>query len=620
MAGIGKQLLLMLMLGFGCAVAQETLAPLRYPAPADPKAGAFLSLPFFDDFSDTALSATQWRHRGSLVNQGYAPLPPTIGMVTLDAFDDQGRLYPTETEQLFTADTLESQPIRLDSVFSPFSRSLSPQDSVYLSFFYLPGGGYGNMWERIGDCPETQDSLILEFYNPASQAWQRVWCHQGCSADTLFAHTGRYWQFCDIAITDSDFFHSNFQFRFRNYCSLDNSTKKGLLGNADQWNIDYVLLDLNRRQNDTASRDIAFVCPPASLLQNYQSMPARQFNASEMSQSLPVTITNRYSQQLAANYGYQILSADGRLLHSYDGGFENVPIFWPNDNYQASAPHANAPLSFVLPVDPEEPSSFTLLHGIREGVSGDIHTQNDTIRRTQHFDNYYAYDDGTPENGYGITSTSSRVRLACRFDLNVPDTLTALQLYFNHTLHEQNGDIRFYITVWDDADGHPGNIIYKDQQRRSPQFDGFNRFVRYNLEEPLLCEGTIYVGLEQTTADFLNLGFDRNNDASSRTFYLTSADWQTSILRGALMLRPCFGERATVGISQPTVEKPHVALRGNCISVTLRQPAPVSIYNILGQCVYHHAAQAQHLSPQLPAGIYIIKSNNYAPVKIVVGH
>lgn len=42
---------------------------------------------------------------------------------------------------------------------------------------------------------------------------------------------------------------------------------------------------------------------------------------------------------------------------------------------------------------------LTIEHGVREGVRG-MPPQNDTIRFTQVFDNYYAYDDGTPENGY----------------------------------------------------------------------------------------------------------------------------------------------------------------------------------------------------------------------------
>ena len=159
--------ILLLLLCSSALVAQEALSTLCRPEMPERKGNdSVLVLPFFDDFSIATRSTNQWHLGGAFVNQGYAPLPPTIGMATLDAFKADGTLYPTAASQLFTGDTLTSRPIRLDSLFQPYTRPLSAGDSVYLSFFYLPGGGYGNMWERIGDTPENQDSLILE--SPAS--------------------------------------------------------------------------------------------------------------------------------------------------------------------------------------------------------------------------------------------------------------------------------------------------------------------------------------------------------------------------------------------------------------------------------------------------------------------
>ena len=172
--------------------AQEVLMPVRHqPMPVAKDAPEVLTLPFFDDFSNVSLSQRLWQVEGTFVNDGYAPLPPTLGMATLDAFDAAGYLYPTATGQLFSCDTLASLPIRLDSVFTPYQRALSAEDSIYLSFFYLPGGGYGNMWERVGDTPEGSDSLVLEFYDATEGTWNQVWAIGGCSADTLCAHTGR---------------------------------------------------------------------------------------------------------------------------------------------------------------------------------------------------------------------------------------------------------------------------------------------------------------------------------------------------------------------------------------------------------------------------------------------
>lgn len=626
MAGTGNMrkffLIVSIVLLGSPLVAQEVLLPLCRPAQLPAKAEKPVVLPFFDDFSKPALSNTLWTLGGTFVNQGYAPLPPTVGMATLDAFDAQGRLYPTEQGQLAPGDTLLSLPIRLDSLFKPYSRSLTPADSLYLSFFYIPGGGYGNMWERVGDVPESQDSLILEFYDPQDDSWNRVWTMQGCSADTLFAHTGSYWQFVDIPILESKYFRPDFRFRFRNLCSLDNINKNGILSNADQWNIDYVSLNSNRHSNDTAARDVAFVNPAPSLLKGYQSMPARQFTPSELRDSLPLTIVNRYTEELATNYGYTIVDNQGQTIHTYDGGFENTPVYWRDNTYQTAPAHARPPLNCSLPVNPADaPVVFTVVHGLREGVSGDNHTQNDTIVFTQTFDNYYAYDDGTPENGYGITSTTPAVRLACRFKLNTDDTLTALYLYFNQTFANQNSNIRFYITVWDDNDGHPGNVIYRDSERRRPAFNGFNRYVRYLLEEPVLCTGTVYIGFEQTSSDYINLGFDRNNNASQHIFYLTGTEWQTSILSGALMLRPAFGHRATLDVKPTFGSEAKVYALGQRIVVETDTPQPVAIYNLKGQCLYRTAAASAPTrcsSQPLPAGLYLVRVGLTSTHKIIV--
>lgn len=600
--------------------SQEVMLPVRHCPPSAPKdAPTVLSLPFFDDFSSNTISNARWQIGGTFINDGYAPLPPTRGMATLDAFDADGRLYPTATEQLFPCDTLASLPIRLDSIFEPYPRALSGADSVYLSFFYLPGGGYGNMWERVGDTPESSDSLVLEFYDATNDIWNRVWSTSGCEADTLYAHTGRYWQFKDICISDPQYFNVGFRFRFRNYCSLTNLNKAGMISNADQWNVDYVFLNAGRRQGDTTSRDVAFVLPAPSMLKSYQAMPARQFSASDMKDCVGLTIANLFSEELATDFHYHIFNENGVEVYNYDGGYENIPVFWRGLQYQTSAAHAQPPVAYVFPVSGDNPTTFSIVHHVREGVSGDIHTQNDSTTFLQVFDNYYSYDDGTPENGYGITSTSSRVNIAYRFRLNVEDTMTALYLYFNRTLNDESSDVRFAITVWDDADGVPGNIIYQDANRRRPLFDGFNRYVRYVLEEPVVCNGIIYVGFEQFSPDYINLGFDRNNDASNEILYLTNTNWQTSILRGALMMRPYFGHRATLDVQSVAEAHNFKAYTiGSTLYVETATPQSIQVYNTLGRLIYTQSATTRLHLPNLPSGLYMVRVGNQLAKKVLV--
>lgn len=539
----------------GSASAQEVLAPLsaasRLPRA---KQGDTLriEIPFFDDFADYEGQpcARRWLTTQAYINKDYGPKPPTVGMATLDALDANGDLYPQASTNLFGADTLASQRIRLDSVTGAAAHRLQPADSLRLSFYYLPGGWYGNAWELVGDAPGAEDSLFLEFYDADADRWDVVWATGGFDADTAGRPSRWPWNYVSVKIDDPRYLTDRFQFRFRNYASLDANPKSGIAGNCDHWNLDYILLDRNRHVADSFFRDVAFVEKAPSLLKHYQAMPARQYAASDMATSLSLTIVNRYNQTLASNYGYRVYNENGQQVGNYDGGFENVVPFFPGGQYQGMAVHSTPPVGFSLPAM-SAPTTYQVVHVVREGVSGDSRSGNDTIVFTQRFDNYYAYDDGVPENGYGLTSTSSHQWLACRYDLRKADTLTAVDLYFNRTRGAENEDITFRLCVWSCQDGMPGALIHEDVSRQMPQFDGLNRFHRYAFDNPVIVTDTCFVGFEQLSNGYINLGFDRGNDARPWTYYRTGNAWCQSILKGAVMMRPLFGSAALVNVAEP---------------------------------------------------------------------
>lgn len=583
--------------------AQEVLLPLQRTAPATKavkqSSNQVIALPFFDDFAAGSTPSALWEQGGVTVGTGYGELPPTVGMATLDALGPDGALYPQASTSPFPADTLCSLTIRLDS--------FSPADSLVLSFFYLPGGGSGNLWERIGDTPDDEDSIFLDLYRPADSSWQTVWGRGGISIDTLMVHTGTAWQYVAIAITDSAYFDSTFRFRFRNRCSLESTTKLGMSGNCDQWNIDYVLLDTARSVTATPYwRDVAFVSPAPSMLGNYQAMPARQFRAAEQAANLNMTITNLFGSELATHYGYCIIGPNGDTVHSYDGGFENAPV----GGYQTIATHATPPfVGFTFPEDGVQ-RIYTVLHTVSEGVGGDSRPQNDTVRFNQVFSDYYAYDDGGAENGYGLTSTASRVYLAYRFDLNSEDTLTAVDMWFNNTYNDENEAIQFYITLWQaDAEGHPGTVLYRDSQRRHPVSS--TQFQTYVLESPTVLSGSIFVGFEQVGNSFINLGFDRNTQSADRIWYLTSTEWQQSILRGSLMLRPRFGQAATIGIGDVECEGRQLKIYPNPASDMVQisgmpEGSHIVIYDLYGRPIISTVDYQIPIS-DLPTGLYILR-------------
>lgn len=619
---VKKTFIVIILLAQWVASAQEILLPLEcMPIKKQllvKQSEASVALPFFDDFASLGLSSTLWCTTGGVtVGQDVSPLAPTIGVATLDAIGSDGLLYPSANTQGFYADTLCSRPIRLDS--------LSVGDSVVFSFYWLPGGGFGNLWERVGDTPDQNDSLYLDFYSPVDSSWTTVWSVGGIDVDSLIAHTGNSWQYVSIALTNPIWFDSTFRFRFRNTASLEDSPKAGKSGNCDYWHLDYIVLDKNRNTTTSGlSHDVAFAAPAPSMLNHYRAMPFRQYSADDMAANLSLTITNLYNSTLASHYTYQVIGSDGTPVSSYDGGFENIDPHYPDGGYQTVSTHATPPVESAFP-EMNASTTYTVLHIVKEGTSGDEFPNNDTVRYTQVFDNYYAYDDGTSENGYGLTSTASQLYLAYRFDLNQTDTLTAVDIFFNSTLDGQNETIPFYITVWNQEDGHPGTEIYRDEARRYPQAGSFHRYI---LEHPVILDNTIYVGFVQLGNNFINLGFDRSLNTSDRIWYLTGTEWQHSILSGSLLLRPCFGTAAMAGLDDVQHEHAQLAVSPNPTSSLLHiehlQPGSlIELFNSHGHRCLSSNATPIDVRP-LPSGLYLLRvttpQGESNIIKIIIQH
>lgn len=548
------------------------------------------------------------------VANGWGLYPPTVGVAALDAVDENGNLYQ-HVSSSFPSDTLLSATIRLDSLFSPFPSALTPADSLYFSFYYMPGGRQGENGGRIGDIPEPQDSLALDFYVKSADRWTTVWSSPGISPDDLYSQTGSYWQRVMIPVTDTLYFTDSFRFRFRNICSLDPATTPGIIANSDQWYLDCVYFDKNRTSDDSCERDVAFVHPALSLLTNYCSMPARHYRRSEMATNTATLITNRYSLPVASHYEYWVISEYGDTLHHYDGGFENAPSYPATGVYQTNGYHATPVVDYAFPADGAK-TSYRIVHVVKEGIGGDKFPHNDTTVFLQVFDDYFAYDDGTAENGYGLTSTSSNVFLAYAFQLNEPDTLLSVRMYFNRVRDDENENMAFRIAVWQAGSGRPGNQIYRDAVLRHPAFAGLNTFVEYELEYPLPVSGLVYIGLEQEGGEYINIGFDRNYNHSDRLYYRIGSEWQRASVAGSVMLRPCFSPfSGSLGVDNKDMHSHNVMVfpnpASNIFTVdNIPHNATLTLYDIKGVTILTH--QSQHESEytfpcsELPGGIYFL--------------
>ncbi len=592
-----------------------------------------LTLPFFDDFSGTEVfpNDTLWANKYVFINSSYPYFPITVGVATFDALNDTGAIYPEAGSSGFIADSLTSNPIRLDSIISN-SIALSKSDSLYFSFYYQPQG--------IGNAPETDDSLVLEFYSPKTNSWNEIWRTEGMTLSQFHSKYNVWFRQVMIPITDSiNYFHKGFRFRFYNYASLTNSSQPSwAAGNVDIWNIDYVYLNKDRNMADSIYKDVAFVEPAPSVLKNYYSMPWSQFNvdpSGEMKDSLRITITNLDTTIYNYSYKYDVDQVGGAWSDFYNGGSYNIDPFVLH-GYQDYVPHAHPPVEFTFPSVASDSASFIFTHVIKEGITGDDHRQNDTAVFKQNFYNYYAYDDGVPEAGYGLDNSPNGM-LAYKFTLNHPDTLRAVDMFFNQTINNASQQF-FYLTVWNDASGYPGSILYQKIGLKPEYENTLNKYYNYRIDdETLVLSGTFYVGWKQLTGDNLNLGFDLNSDQHANIFYNTGCGWSNSNYHGALMIRPLVGKALPLvaGINEPGKNNGEIKVfpnpsNGKSVSVILSSKANqdnsklfIRIFNLLGNEVYNRPFSNKIDVSGLQNGMYLMTvssndSNNRYFTRLII--
>jgi len=167
--------------------------------------------------------------------------------------------------------------------------------------------------------------------------------------------------------------------------------------------------------------------------------------------------------------------------------------------------------------------------------------ENDTIVYYQVFKNYFAFDDGSSEAGYGINGLGSRNAMAAyRFVSYLPDTLRAVSICFNDSYQEANKRA-FDIMVWDNDNGVPGNVLYSKTEVMVQQGDMINGFYTYDLPEGVIVNGTFYIGWKQRSETFLNAGLDINTPNAGRQLYWLNGEWHTSQVTGSIMIRPVVG-------------------------------------------------------------------------------
>lgn len=561
-----------------------------------------LQLPFFDDFysGNPYPSPQRWSDREVYINNTYPIEPVSIGVATFDALNSQGKIHQNASTYPFRSDTLTSLPLDL---------SIAGENDTWLSFFYQAGG--------LGEMPNQEDSLVVEFWSSTEGNWETVWSARG--QDSL-SSPGRFERVM-LPVDSLKYRHKGFRFRFSNYASLSrNEDDPGRITNCDHWNLDYVYLNTGRSAYDTVPRDVVMAEPLGSLLNNHESMPWKHFKKNiynEMGGGIPIEYTNQDTAGRNITRAFTIWDVhQDKEVYSFTSGARNI------SPWQKVSEYADLLLNFET--ESEDSALFKINAWL---VTDDFDRKcNDTVEYFQEFGDHFAYDDGTAEGGYGYSGGGSRASIAYRFRSYVPDSLSGLDIYFNRSYNDVN-IVDFDLRVWADNNGVPGDLLYSKPGHKPEYADSLNAFIRYEFDNKVFVDGVFYVGWKQTSDIFLNVGYDVNRENKGRLLYRDGGEWSFSAFDGAIMLRPVMALAGTGTFVAEQEELQGYNIYPNPVGdvlnigyegIMLPGDLKISIYNSMGTLVrrYRDISRDIDVSRLLP-GFYMlqIEQGNRSTVK-----
>lgn len=536
-----------------------------------------------------------WLDKKVFHNYNYAINPWSLGVVTFDGLNENFYPYNIGSNITGRTDELTSKPINLSN--------FKPIDSLYISFLYQVGG--------FGDAPESNDSLVLEWYNPTNSKWGKLWSKNGLGNKEKF-------NVVHIPIKNPIYFVNGFQFRLR---SVGHQS-----GALDNFHVDYINFRKNSGFQDTTFKDFAFVYPVGSLVKNFQQVPYKHWKLgkNKMNDSLKVIIRNGSS--IFEN------NQDGTVDIYHNNILENT-----NKLVLIGQKLSGGQINYAPRTTIESYHDFSKKYSFSKIKTGDEVTfdikawanaqfanfpVNDSSFSKQKFADVYAQDDGSAEKAYGLTAAQSR--LAYRFKLGMPDTLIGIDLHFVPSVSDKSKTL-FLLSVWKDNKGTPGELIFEDNifLPKSPIYsDSINKFVRYYFSDSMRVrvDSSFFIGWRQIDATSLNLGFDANINTSKNIKYSLDggATWKSSINSGSLMMRPVIVSNLTRTLateSSPLQELnwsiyPNPSNQSFDISADFNWKT-IQIMSMGGQIIeIKDVNENKHEIEQLPAGVYLISIDN----------
>ena len=193
------------------------------------------------------------------------------------------------------------------------------------------------------------------------------------------------------------------------------------------------------------------------------------------------------------------------------------------------------------------------------------------------------------------------------------------------------------MSVWNDLNGEPGDLIYEQVGERPAYSNELNKFTRYELETPVLVVGDFYIGWTKTVDKFSHTGLDINKNNSHNNFYNVGNGWLNSQVPGSLMIRP------VLSISPLSTNKENLITNSHKEVLVYPNPADqyfkisidnedysylkIEIFDLTGRLVYNTEQNANQTinTSSLEEGIYIlslrnIKTQDSYSQKIIIRH
>ncbi|WP_161971748.1 T9SS type A sorting domain-containing protein [Algoriphagus kandeliae] len=466
-------------------------------------------LPLWDDFSG-GMDTLKWDFSGSTYSTTMGNHPPSFGVIVLDGVDETGRPYSRQIREQGAGDYLTSKAIDLSAVPS------NQRESTFLSFFWQAGGK--------AEMPDEGDALTLEFLS-ADSVWTRIWQMNGGPDRDRENFTQ------EIVSVPSEFFHSDFRFRFVNQGRLS--------GPFDTWLVDYVYFNSDRDFEDLFYLDRALTRNNYLFAGDYAAIPLEFYSELSSDELLPIAneFNNLENRFRAMEYSILLSEESGNSSTvNLNTPFNPVPnarerrVFESNSINNLPEINQQTDLEILTYLTTGDKNYFEISQGDTTIFESIDYRINDTVRTFFPVRDYFAYDVGSADYSAGINQRSGM--LAVKYEVDQPIFLTGISIDFTNPAQ---ADQPIDILIWNDLEATP---IYR-KETLIPLKEASKDLIFFPIDTNIRVQGEFFVGFAQFSNDFLYVGLSKENDQAEKIYYNINGAWaQNEEVRGSLIIRP----------------------------------------------------------------------------------